>query len=120
MRATRHLHPAAAAPAPLTEEEKTRAADYRRKAAKKLKLARILAGEDLADEARAALVESGRLFGCTFAVEERLTESPATLAAALAPPLDRRWGDAAGALRALVENAEAPLVDAIAALGALA
>ncbi len=120
VRATRHLHPAAAAPAPLSDEEKARATDFRQKAAKKLKLARILAGEEMIDDARAALIEAGRLFGCAFAVEERLTETPATLAAAIAPPLDRRWGAAAGALRPLAEGADTPLADVIAALAALA
>jgi hypothetical protein len=108
VRATRHLHPVAAAIAPLTAEERARAAEFRQKAAKKLKLARILLAEEMADEADAALRESARLAGSAFAIEERLAEPPATFAAALAPPLDRRWGAAAAKLQPWAEGTSTP------------
>ena len=105
VRATRHLHPTGApATSPLSDEEKACATDFRRQAAKKLKLAKILLAEDLAEEGGEALRESVRLIGCAFAVEERMTEKPATLIAALAPPLSYRWGEAVAKLRALAEN----------------
>jgi hypothetical protein len=106
VRATRHLHPSGAAGAsPLTKEEEARAADFRRLAAKKLKFARILLAEDLAEEAVEALCESARLAGCALAVEERLTEMPATLGDALTPPLSYRWGETTPKLRRLIGGA---------------
>ena len=105
VRATRHLHPTGApATSPLSDEEKACATDFRRQAAKELKLAKILLAEDLAEEGGEALRDSVRLIGCAFAVEERMTEKPATLIAALAPPLSYRWGEAVAKLRALAEN----------------
>jgi hypothetical protein len=100
-RATRQLLPALAATATaLSDEEKARAANYRRQAAKKIKLAKILLAEDLPDESRDALREAGRLAGSAVAVEERASAEPATLAAAVAPPLGLRWGPAAAPWRA--------------------
>ena len=88
VRATRHLHPAVAATvSSLTDEEKNRASDFRRQAAKKLKLAKILFAEELPDEAADALRESVRLAGCAFAVEARAI-IPSTLAVALASLID--------------------------------
>jgi hypothetical protein len=105
VRATRHLQPAAAAAMPpLSDEEKARATTFRQQAAKKLKLARILAAEDLADESVDALREAARLGGCAFAVEERVAKMPSTLREAIAPPLDRRWGEARAGMCALAEN----------------
>lgn len=120
VRATRHLHPAgAAAAAPLSDDEKTRAGDLRRQAAKKLKLAKILLAEELADEAIAALRESARLTGCAFAVEERMATLPADLATALAPPLSFRWGALAERLAALVTGAAAAPAEIIAELNSV-
>ncbi|HVU23125.1 MAG TPA: DEAD/DEAH box helicase [Opitutus sp.] len=118
IRATRHLHPSGVdVIAPLTDEENARAADWRRQAAKKVKLARILAAEDMADEAAHALREAVRLAGSAFAVEARAPTMPATPAAALAPPLRYRWGEAAGKLQPLVGGGEfalPALIDAVA------
>ena len=120
VRAIRHLQPVgAAAVAPLNDEEKIRVADFRRQAAKKLKLAKILLAEDLADEAMAALGESARLAGCAFAVEGRATALPADLAAALAPPLSFRWGAVAVKLGALVTGAGAAPTELIAELSSV-
>lgn len=118
VRATRQLQPAGAAGAvPLSEEEKARAADFRRQAAKKLKLAKILLAEDLADEAADALREAVRLAGGAFAVEERMAALPATFAAAFAPPLSYRWGAAAAALQPLGTSTGLPLAPLFDALG---
>ncbi|MGH7943926.1 MAG: DEAD/DEAH box helicase [Opitutaceae bacterium] len=119
VRATRHLHPAGpAAGTLLTDEEKTRAADLRRQAAKKLKLAKILLAEELDDDARDALRESIRLGGCAFAVEERAMQMPATVAAAFAPPLSYRWGEAAAKLEPIASGGASPLAPLIEAVGA--
>jgi hypothetical protein len=110
VRATRHLHPTGTTSvAALTDEEKARASDFRRQAAKKLKLARILFAEEMADEAAGALREAVRLAGGAFAVEERVTTIPATPAAALAPPLSYRWGEAAAQLQPLLSGSELAL-----------
>ena len=102
---------------PLTDEEKIRAAEFRRQASRKLKLAKILLAEELPDEAIMALRESARLAGCALAVEARAPDLPATLTAALAPPLSYRWGAAAAQLQALATGADvvAPgtLIDAV-------
>ena len=117
VRARRHLYPTgAAAIPPLTGEEKSRATDFRRQAAKKLKLAKILLAEEMADEAIGALREAARLAGSAFAVEERITEIPQSLAAAIAPPLSYRWGETASQLQPLVAGAEiapAAIIDAV-------
>jgi hypothetical protein len=105
VRATRQLQPAAAATAaPLTDEEKARAADLRRQAAKKLKLGKIL------------LREAARLAGCAFAVEERVATPPATLGAALAPPLSFRWGETVAILQPLEKGEPAEPAAVVAAL----
>jgi hypothetical protein len=117
VRATRHLQPAAAAAMPpLSDEEKARATTFRQQAAKKLKLARILAAEDLADESVDALREAARLGGCAFAVEERVAKMPSTLREAIAPPLDRRWGEAQVGMCALAENTGPAAPDLLEAL----
>jgi hypothetical protein len=104
---TRHLHPLGArAAASLNDEEKARAADWRRQSARKLKLARILLAEEMAGEATDALHESIRLLGCAFAVEMRATALPQTPVAALAAPLRFRWGNAAVPLQAFVSASD--------------
>ncbi len=118
VRATRQLHPAAATTvAPLTEEEKTRANDFRRQAGKKLKLAKILSAEEMPDEAADALREAARLAGCAFAVEERAATIPATLTAALAPPLSYRWGESAAVFAPLATKGEVAMASLTDALG---
>jgi hypothetical protein len=87
-RATRPLwppDPAAPAPEPLSQAEREKAAAYRVQAARKLKMASVLAGGDLADEARAALLEAVEPLGRALAVENRLPEPP-SVEAALLPP----------------------------------
>ena len=78
IRATRHLHPkAGVASTPLSDEERAQIATRRDCFKRKLKMARILAGEDLLDEARDASREA-----ILFAV-----------------PCHRRGGSSTGALQ---------------------
>ncbi|HVU35345.1 MAG TPA: hypothetical protein VHE61_18050 [Opitutaceae bacterium] len=93
----------------LTDEEKARAAEWRRQAAKRLKLTQFLLAEEMAGEAADALRESVRLLGCAFAVEEHAAALPQTPAAALAAPLGFRWGKAAALLQPFVSGVESAL-----------
>lgn len=61
----------------------------------------------LGEEARAALLDGAQALGCALAVEHRLPE-PATLDAALTPPLTPAWGDALAPLRRFVADSSAP------------
>jgi hypothetical protein len=93
IRATRHLHPATGvASAPLSDEECARIASRRDSFKRKLKMARILATEDLLDEARVALKDAILSAGRVIAGEARLPE-PEKLEEVLFPPLAARWGD---------------------------
>ena len=93
IRATRHLHPeTGVASTPLSDEERAQIANRRACFKRKLKMARILAGEDLLDEARDALREAILFAGRVIAGEARLPE-PSTLEEVLVSPLAARWGD---------------------------
>jgi hypothetical protein len=93
IRATRHLHPeTGVASTPLSDEERAQIASRRDCFKRKLKMARILAGEDLLDEARDALREAILFAGRVIAGEARLPE-PSTLEEVLVSPLAARWGD---------------------------
>ena len=93
IRATRHLHPeTGAASKPLSDEERAQIASRRDCFKRKLKMARILAGEDLLDEARDALREAILFAGRVIAGEARLPE-PSNLEEVLVSPLAARWGD---------------------------
>ena len=76
-RATRPLWPPEAdcgSPAPLSEAERAKAAAHRQQAARKLKIASVLAAAELSEEARAALLDAVLPLGCALAVENRLPE----------------------------------------------
>ncbi|HZC58723.1 MAG TPA: DEAD/DEAH box helicase, partial [Chthoniobacterales bacterium] len=93
IRATRHLYPeSGAASAPLSDEERARIASRRDSFKRKLKMARILAAEELLDEARDALREAILSAGRVIAGEARLPE-PEKLEEVLFAPLAARWGD---------------------------
>src|SRR5271165_3414206 len=93
IRATRHLHPESGiANAPLSDEERARIASRRDGFKRKLKMARILAAEDLLDEARDALRDAILSAGRVIAGEARLPE-PEKLEEVLFSPLAARWGD---------------------------
>ena len=106
VRATRHLHPSAEeASASLNAEEQAKAAAFRERAGRKLKMARILAGGEFMDEAGAALGEAILFAGKALAFETRLSE-PESIADALVPPLAVAWGAAVAALRRFVEGGD--------------
>jgi len=93
IRATRHLHPESGiANAPLSDEERARIASRRDGFKRKLKMARILAAEDLPEEARDALRDAILSAGRVIAGEARLPE-PEKLEEVLFSPLAARWGD---------------------------
>jgi hypothetical protein len=117
-RATRPLWPHEAgreSPAPLSDAEREKAAAHRQRAARKLKMAAVLAGGGLTEEARAALLEAVLPLGCALAVENRLPE-PASLEDALLPPLGLVWKDALSILRAFVQDPAQPVAAAATAL----
>jgi superfamily II DNA or RNA helicase len=117
-RATRPLWPLEAGPglpASLSDAERAKAAAHRQRAARKLKMAAVLAGGELPEEARAALLDAVLPLGCALAVENRLPE-PASLQDALLPPLGLVWKDTLSILRAFVQDASQPVAAAAAAL----
>ncbi|MCW5555567.1 MAG: DEAD/DEAH box helicase [Verrucomicrobiae bacterium] len=109
-RACRPLFPepeSGSAPLPLSAEERARADAHRSQAARKLKMARLLGGGDLPEEARAALLDAALALGRALAVETRLPEPP-TFAETLLPPLSHCWQDALTLLRAFHDDLAAP------------
>jgi hypothetical protein len=109
-RATRPLFPEAEAAslAPLSAEELARAKAHRDQASRKLKMARLLAEGDLADEARAALRDALVPLARALAVEGRLPE-PTAVADALLPPLSHAWKEHVSAVRDFVADGSHPL-----------
>jgi hypothetical protein len=104
IRATRHLYPEnGVACTPLSDEERSRIASWRDSFKRKLKIARILAAEDLLDEARDALRDSVLSAGCIIAAEARLPE-PEKLEEVLFSPLAARWGDNQALVREFLAN----------------
>lgn len=91
--------PNGSGPAPLSAEERARADARRQHAARKLRMATLLAEGGMADEARAPMLEAILAAGCALAIEARLPE-PATTYEALLPPLSLLWGEAVSVLRA--------------------
>jgi hypothetical protein len=87
-RATRLLWPLTetAAPPPLTDAERHQVEAHRAQAARRLKMGRLLAGGELFEEARAALLETIHCLGRAQAVEQRLPE-PAELKEVVLAPL---------------------------------
>jgi hypothetical protein len=87
-RASRVLFPEALddSPPPLSIEERAKADAHRAQAIRKLKIARVLGGADLLDEARSALLEGALWFGRSLAVQTRV---PAWLCRRACPNLPR-------------------------------
>jgi len=108
-RATRPLFPEAEAvtPRPLSIEEQARAKAHREQAARKLKMARLLAEGGLEEEARAALLAAILPLARALAVESRLPE-PASVDDALLPPLSHSWKEGATLARNFVADATQP------------
>jgi len=114
-RATRPLFPApeaACAPPPLTAAEREQAAAFRQQAARKLKMARLLADGGLDEEARPALRDAILPLGRALAIENRLPE-PGTLEDSLLAPLSLCWKDALSVLRGFTTDPTQPCAPAL-------
>jgi hypothetical protein len=118
-RATRSLWPAdesTTCPPPLSEGEREKAGAYRCQAARKLKMAGVLAGGDLGEEARLALLDAIEPLGRALAVENRLPE-PQSLEDALLPPLGTAWKEALPLVRSFLRETSQPVPPILSALG---
>ena len=92
IRATRHLHPKGeTSPTVLSDEERARLDSHRARGKRKLKMGRILAAEELLDEARDAVGEAILSAARANAVQARLPE-PERLEETILPPLAACWG----------------------------
>ena len=110
-RASRPLWPAEtadAAPPPLSAAELEKLSAHRQRAARKLKMARVLCEAGLNEEARAALLEAVPLLGCALAVQHRLPE-PMSPGDALLPPLSSCWKDRAPSAARIHRRPRPPL-----------
>jgi hypothetical protein len=110
-RATRALWPvdeSTTSPPPLSEAEREKAAAHRAQAARKLRVAGVLAGGDLAEEARLALLDAIEPLGHALAVENRLPE-PQSLEDALLPPLGPAWKEALPLVRNFLRDPAQPV-----------
>ena len=120
LRASRILYPPPdAKSAPLTPQEENRARHARDQHARRVKMARVLAAEEMTEEARAATVAAIHELGRALAIEHRQAE-PANALGAVAPPLDALWpgGDPMlVALRSFLADESAPVLPVVSALG---
>jgi len=121
-RATRPLWPAepaeVAAP-PLSAAELDKLSAHRQRAARKLKMARVLCDAGLSEEARAALLEAVPPLGCALAVQNRFPE-PASHNDVLLPPLSTCWKEVLPLLREFTADAARPCQPVLEALAPLA
>jgi hypothetical protein len=109
-RAIRPLWPDGASesgPPTPSEAERAKAAAHRQKAGRKLKMAELLGGGGLTDEARAALLEAVHPLACALAVENRFPE-PANLEQSLLAPLSTCWQATLAPLRLFITDPNAP------------
>jgi len=109
-RATRPLWPAdatEAAPPPLSAAELEKLSAHRQRAARKLKMARVLWDAGLSEEARAALLDAVPPLGCALALQHRFPE-PGSLDDTLLPPLSHCWKEALPLLRQFTIDAARP------------
>ena len=119
IRATRRLYPPLEETArDLSDEEKQEQAEALAQAARKLKMARVLAAGELDDEARQALIDAVTPLGRSLAIRHRLP-SPRDSVEALAPPLAPLWGIAAETLRQCLDNPGNDLKPAMSAADAV-
>lgn len=117
-RAARPLFPqesATSTPPPLSPEEREKANTHRALAARRLKMARLLAEGDLAEEARTPFLEAIHTLSRALAIENRLPEPP-DATEALLPPFSLCWKDALPVLRDFVTDAAKPWQPAAMAL----
>ena len=96
----------------LTDAEKQEIDDLRTKAARKLKMARVLSTEELDEEAREALLGAVPLLGQALAVENHLPR-PREVVDALGAPLAPFWGDALTPLREFIGHPEIPVIPTV-------
>ena len=120
LRASRVLYPPDhGRAAAISASEQNRASFAREQHARRLKMARILAGEEMTEEARAAVVAAIHEMGRALAIEHRQSE-PANALGAVAPPLDSLWPGGEPVLiplRTFLADERAPLLPVISALG---
>ncbi len=114
-RATRHLYPEDTPAPSLSAEELARAQACRERAARKIKMARLLLAEKMDEEAREALLAAILETGRVLAIEARLQE-PASPTAALAPPLSHAWGKVREPLAAILNGSFPSLPEALSLL----
>ncbi len=122
IRASRPLwpaEPAEATPPPLSAAELEKLSSHRQRAARKLKMARVLCDAGLSDEARAALLAAVLPLSCALAVQHRFPE-PASPDHALLPPLSSCWKDALTLLREFTSDAAHPCLPLLEALAPFA
>jgi hypothetical protein len=103
---------------PLSAEEQAQLKAHRERAARKVKMARVLGGTGFADEARSALLDAIQGMGSALAVERRVP-GPRELEDALQPPLSHAWGEALPVFRDFVRDpasAWQPVADRLANL----
>ncbi len=90
-RAARPLHPLAETPLPLNAQERARVQAHRDLAARKLKMAGLLADGGMGEEARLPLLDAALALSRALAGEARLPE-PGSLSDVVSPPLAAVWG----------------------------
>jgi len=108
IRATRLLHPASeAATHSLSPEDQLSLDAAQTAARRKIKAARLLLAEDLADESIRPLHDAILQLGKALAIRQRLP-APSTIEDALSPPLLTAWGEVAPPLRAILKSSANP------------
>jgi hypothetical protein len=121
LRASRILYPVVSAedaPA-LSSQEQSHARSARDQHARRLKMARVLASEEMIEEARIALVAAIHELGRALAIERRQPE-PANALGAVAPPLDAFWPGGEQSLlavRTFLADERSPIQPVLAVLG---
>jgi hypothetical protein len=107
-RAIRELYPAGTEAAEqLSEEERQKALAHRQQAGRKLKMARLLAGGDLVEEEREALMQSALQLAKALAVENRSPE-PAALNETFQAPAALLWGESLPIMRDFASATSSP------------
>jgi hypothetical protein len=92
---------------------------HRQRAARKLKMARVLCDAGLSEEARAALLDAVLPLGCALAIQHRFPE-PASFDDALLPPLSPFWKEALPLLREFTSDGARPCRPVLEALAPFA
>jgi hypothetical protein len=116
-RAARPLWPAepTATITPLSPADREKATAFRQQSSRKIKMAKILAEGGLAEESRAALLESILPLSRALAVENRLAQ-PASLQEVFLPPLSLAWKDGLAIIRNFITDNSMTLEPVIQAL----